>query len=126
MDNFITTAKNDKIVSGDDEFYTNTGQEDFLDENNNPITKENNDTVFAKKIFRDNGSYRLMIKCDSSSRPVDPNNQLGNQKDSYSSAYRQDSKFIMVNQKAFDYYISFLKTGVHKCSITNQILYKIK
>ncbi len=112
MDDFITTAKNDKIVSGDDEFYTTTGQEDFLDENNNPRTKENNDTVFAKKIFRDNGSYRLMIKCDSSSKPIDPNNQLGNEQDSYSSAYRQGSKFIMVNQKAFDYYISFLKTGV--------------
>ena len=109
MNDYITQAK-DKTQTDSfiDEYYTYTGKEDFIDDNNNLRRNQNDEAVAAKKIYRDKNRYKLMIKCDRHGKPFDPNDQLSYNRtvDSYKSGY----KFIEVNIKAFNHYINFLKT----------------
>ena len=105
----ITTAKQDIKEQKNHEYYVFLGNEDFVDENNNLRSNIDDDRVLAKKIYRDDGSYKLMIKCDSRSKPFNPDNKFkaGNQTvASYQNGYR----FYTVNEKAFEYYLRFLQT----------------
>lgn len=109
MDDIFTFAKTKQTVHTNDEFYTYIGEEDYIDEQNNPRLHNDNDKTLAKKICRDNGSYKLMIKCDSYNKPCDPTNPIGPTNRTVSS-YKNGYKFISVNNKAFEYYIRFLQT----------------
>lgn len=108
MSNIFTTAKQ-KIKPKDDEYYVYLGDEDFVDDNNNLRSKQDDNKVLAKKIYRDNGGYKLMIKCDSYNKPFDPDNQIQSANKTVAS-YKNGHKFITVGQKAFDHYLMFLQT----------------
>lgn len=109
MDNIFTTAKQDFIQHKDNEYYVYVGQEDFIDEHNYCRANKENDSVLAKKIYRDDGTQKLMIKCDMNNKPIDPDNQLNSSNRTVSS-YRSGVKFVSVGQKAFEYYLKFLQT----------------
>ena len=108
MSDFFTNAKTDNPIKLNNEYYVLLGNEDFVDENNNLRSTEDCEKVLAKKIYRDNGSQKLMIKCDSYNRPLNPENQITSNKTV--SSYKSGYKFINVSQKAFEYYIKFLQT----------------
>lgn len=114
MDEFIVPAKkkHPKKINPSEELYTIIGKEDYIDKNNNPRLKQTNDTVLAKKLYRDNGSYKLMIMCNAQNKPMDPNNELGETNSTVGLSYRHKKRFVTVNQKAFEHYLSFLRTGV--------------
>lgn len=96
-----------------EEFFTLMGSEDFMDDNNNPrVTKETNDKVYAKRILRDDGSYRYSIRLSSSGKlfnPLSIYDNTGN-KNFIERICRSSDKFRNVNGQAFDLYLSFLKT----------------
>jgi hypothetical protein len=115
MNNFIHSAKNaslDNIQNGD-EFYCMKGQEDFLDSNNNPrCNSENSDNVLAKKIVRDGGAVKYTIKLDNNGKIFNPMSIYGETKISsfLDRVCRSQNKYKEVNLKAFNMYLSFLKT----------------
>ena len=111
MDEYIVSAKRetkeDQIQQN--QFYTYAGKEQFVDKNNNLRRKHDDVHVAAKKIYRDDLSYKLMIRCDKYGKPFDPNNQISHiSRTSFS--YKDGYKFIEVSQKAFDNYIKYLNT----------------
>jgi len=115
MDNFIYSPKNmslDNIQSGN-EFYCIRGEEDFIDSNNNPrCNSENNDKVLAKKIVRDDGIIKYTIKLDNNGKIFNPMSIYGATKISsfLDRVCRAQNKYKEVNLKAFNMYLSFLKT----------------
>lgn len=96
-----------------EEFFTLMGNEDFIDDNNNPrINSENSDSVYAKKILRDDGSYRYSIRLATSGKLFNPLSIYDNKNDKnfIERICRSSEKFRNVNGRAFDLYLSFLKT----------------
>jgi hypothetical protein len=95
------------------ELYTLYDNQDYIDQNNNPRSKTDNDRVLAKKITRDDGSIKYMIKRDGSGRLYNPISIYA-QNQSRSSTFLdktcKDFKFRTVNMKIFEYYINFLRT----------------
>lgn len=108
MNDIFTTAKQ-TIKLQDNEYYVYSGNEDFVDDNNNLRSKTDDSRVLAKKIYRDNGGHKLMIKCDSYNKPIDPDNQMTSANRTVAS-YKDGYKFITVGQKAFEHYLMFLQT----------------
>jgi hypothetical protein len=97
----------------EEEFFTLYGQEDFLDNDNNPrCNSVTSDKVFAKRSFRNDGSTKYSIKLDNNGKIYNPTSIYGNAKTSsfLDRVCRSQNKFKEVNQKAFDMYIKFLKT----------------
>ena len=108
MDNCFIQAKTKDESLTQNEYYTSIGLQDFVDNNNYFRLNNDGDKTMAKKIYRDNGSYKLMIKCDSYNKPCDPSHPLKTNKQTLS--YKNGYKFMTVNNKAFDYYLKFLQT----------------
>jgi hypothetical protein len=95
-------------------FFTFLGEHDFLDEQKNPrSTTEENEKTLAKLIIREDKSKKFMIKVDYSHKPFNPISIYGN-KQAYKKMdkTRPESKFISVNQEAFNNYINFLRTRI--------------
>jgi hypothetical protein len=109
MDNIFTTAKTQNSKQKTNEYYVYVGNEDFIDENNNLRSETDDNRVLAKKIYRDNGSSKLMIKCDSYNKPFNPDNQMESANRTIAS-YTQGAKFVTVSDKAFEHYLKFLQT----------------
>jgi hypothetical protein len=114
MNDFIhspkTTSTNESVV---DEFYCVRGQEDFLDSNNNPrCNNENSNNVLAKKIVRDDGAIKYSLKLDNNGKIFNPISIYGSTKISsfLDRVCRSQNKYKEVNLKAFNMYLSFLKT----------------
>ena len=112
MDNIFTTAKTETNQQQANEYYVYSGNEDFIDENNNLRSNTDDDRVLAKKIYRDNGSSKLMIKCDSYNKPFNPDNQMTSANKTVAS-YKSGHRFITVGHKAFEHYLKFLQTKNH-------------
>lgn len=96
-----------------EEFFTLLGSEDFLDDNNNPrIKNETSNSVYAKKILRDDGSYRYSIRLSASGKLFNPLSIYDNKNDKnfIERICRSSDKFRNVNGRAFELYLSFLKT----------------
>ena len=109
MDEIFTSAKQKRPIKTDNEFYTYIGEEDYIDDHHNPRLHADDDRTLAKKIFRDDGSYKLMIKCDSYNKPCDPTNPVHPTNKTVTS-YKRGYKFNSVNNKSFEYYVKFLQT----------------
>jgi hypothetical protein len=110
MSDFIFNPKKNE-ANPLDEFYSFIDNSSFIDEKNNPRVEENSEHVLAKKIYRSDSSYRLMIKVNTDHKPYNPISTYGKEKSSsFLDAIARSDKFIQVNQKAFDYYIKFLKS----------------
>jgi hypothetical protein len=106
-EDFIFKLKRNNEELATVEYYTFIGHEDFIDDDNYPrIKKEEDNRILAKKKIRENGSTRYSIKLDSSTRKLfnpimyDINSKLENVKPVFKS----------VNSKTFNLYINFLKT----------------
>lgn len=96
-----------------EEFFTVIGEEDFVDDNNCPRVKDqDSNKVYAKRILRDNGSYRYSIRLGSSGKLHNPLSIYDNKTDInfIERVCRSSDKFRNVNGKAFDLYLNFLKT----------------
>lgn len=108
-------AKKDSVYQADEavELYTLFDNHDYVDNNNNPRSKRDDNRVLAKKIIRDDGSIKYMIKRDGSGKLYNPISIYGDNP-SRSSTFLdktcKDFKFRTVNMKIFEYYVSFLKT----------------
>lgn len=96
-----------------EEFFTLVGKEEFIDDNNNPrLTNENNTDIYAKRILRDDGSYRYSIRLSDSGKLFNPLSIYDDKKNKnfIERVCRSSDKFRNVNGQAFDLYLSFLKT----------------
>lgn len=113
MDNsFIFTRQTDSAEQA--KFFTFIGEHDFLDEQKNPrSTTEENEKTLAKLIIREDNSKKFMIKVDATYKPYNPISIYGN-KQAYKKMdkTRPESKFISVNQEAFNNYVNFLRTRI--------------
>lgn len=111
MSDFIYTNQN-MLINNENEFYCISGDEDFKDLKNNPRIKvENDKKVVAKKIYREDGSVRYSIKCDSG-KFVNPISIYGSKQDNtfLDRICRSNEKFKEVNLKVFEMYLKFLRT----------------
>jgi hypothetical protein len=96
-----------------DQFYSIIGSEDYLDENNCPAIKLENDTrVLAKKTLRKDGSIKYSIKLTNGGKMQNPLSIYGTKKDNnfLDRKCRSNNSFKEVSYKVFDLYMNFLKT----------------
>jgi hypothetical protein len=115
MDNFIFEAKPnmEEINNSRNEFYCVAGSEEFLDDQLNPrVKKEEDSRVLAKKIYRDDGTYRLSIKLSNTGKIYNPLSIFGleNKSTFLDRVCRSNNRFKEVNMKAFSFYLNFLRT----------------
>lgn len=117
MDDYIFKPKsiyNDDQNDQQDivEFYTLSGQEDYIDSRANPRLNSDGDNVFAKRLFRSNGVAKHSIRLDTNNKLFNPVSIYGktNTKNFLERVCRSDNKFTEVNAKTFEMYIQFLKT----------------
>lgn len=115
MNDFIYSSKTNKPSVKEEQnlYFSLKDYADFIDDDNNPrINNENSDKVLAKKILRNDGSYRLHIKLDNNGKLYNPISIYGETKQSsfLDRVCRSQNKFKEVNDKAFNMYLSFLKT----------------
>jgi hypothetical protein len=115
MEKFIfeQNRTNTKKVETREEFFTVLGNEDFLDDNSNPrITEENNNKVYAKRILRDDGSYRYSIRLATSGKLYNPLSIYDNKENKkfLETISRNQNAFREVNYTSFHLYLRFLKT----------------
>lgn len=96
------------------EYYTIIGQEDFIDQDNNPrCDTEDSDKILAKKIYKDNSFYKYSIKIDNNGKIYNPLSIYGDVKQTsfLDRIYcRSQNKYRDVNYKTFQLYLQFLKT----------------
>lgn len=111
--NSIYTNDNtkEKVDSFGTDFYTLIGEEEFLADDYprryNPDLK-----VYAKKSQKRDGSFKFMIRTNNNGKLFDPTSVYGKEK--YSTfldrVCKSNDKFRTVNEKAFNWYIKFLRT----------------
>lgn len=114
---FLFTGTNkyssDLQIEKKDKFYSIMGSEDYIDENNCPAIKsENDDRVLAKKTLRKDGSIKYSIKLTSGGKMKNPLSIYGTKKDTnfLDRTCRSNNSFKEVSYKVFDLYMNFLKT----------------
>jgi hypothetical protein len=118
MSDFIYSSKknpqnNNKSQDPENQHFCLKDHAEFIDSDNNPrVDNENSDKVLAKKIIRDDSTYRFYIKLDNQGKLYNPLSIYGETKQSsfLDRVCRSQNKFKEVNEKAFNMYLSFLKT----------------
>lgn len=106
-----TTHKEHNL--GNEEFFTISGEEDFIDSSGSPrLEKDLAEKVYAKKIIRKDNSYKYLIKLSNNSKLFNPLSIYGIEQDKsfLNRVCRSNKKFKEVNQKAFEWYLKFLRT----------------
>lgn len=113
--NFIYSDPNKPSnIDNIDMYYGLIEDYDFIDSDNNPRIKVENDSrVLAKIKFRANGTQKFLVKIDNAKKLYNPSSQLSENKqrtllDQYSGS---QNNFKEVSQKVFDLYITFLRTS---------------
>jgi len=113
MSNFIFRST-EKVGNAEslDEFYTMIGNEDFLDDDNNPRLNKDNDKTLAKKLFTDQNKPRYLIKINTDGKFHDPFNLHSKPKlqSNFLDRTCKEPKFKSVTNKVFEMYVKFLKT----------------
>lgn len=109
MSEFIFEQNAKKTVATT-ELYCVVGLEDFLDNDNNPRT-ENQNTTLAKKVIRDDGSIRYSVRLAKDGRLYNPLSVYGEEK-KYTLYENNPNavRFKDVNFRCFGHYLNFLKT----------------
>ena len=76
------------------------------------INKKLDDKVYAKKIQRKDGSYKLSIRTGADGKLYNPMSIYGKEKSStlLDNVCKSNDKFKTVNEKTFTWYTQFLKT----------------
>jgi len=99
--------------SGENEYYSLVDTGDFVDTNNNSrVLEKNINKAIAKKLIREDGSVRYLVKINNAGKLYNPISIYGQEKPNtfLDKVCKTDSKFKDVNAKAFNLYISFLTT----------------
>lgn len=97
-----------------DMYYGLVEDYDFVDDQNNPRIKiENDNRVLAKIKVRDNGTEKFLIKTDNNKKLFNPSAQLSDNKQrKLLNQYVADqSDFKEVSRNVFDLYLIFLRTS---------------
>ena len=96
----------------DYEYFTILGDHDFLDDNNRPRSKDENNKVVAKTITTEDKPARYYIKVGTYGKIYNPIGLFseGNNTKFLSKIGRKEFEFKEVNQKVFDLYVNFLST----------------
>ena len=117
MDDFIykpTSTFTAKTSDKEDasEFFTLSGLEDSLDDQECPKVNSESKKIFAKKTTRKNGSIKYSIRLNSGGKLSNPASIYGQEKDLtfLDRICRSNDRFKEVNKKVFDLYMEFLKT----------------
>jgi len=103
---------NKEEPKNNNQFFAFIDDHDFVDKENNPRSNnEFDEKTLAKIIARENGTLKYMIKVDHLYKPFNPVSIYGN-KNAYRGMdqTRPSAKFIGVNVRAFNAYVSFLRT----------------
>lgn len=95
-----------------DEFYGNSEDYDYLDASNNPRLNEDSNRTLAKKLIRDDGTYKYLVKTNASKKFYNPLSMYGKSEigSTFLDKTCKDFKFKAVSQKIFDSYVNFLRT----------------
>lgn len=116
MSNFIFNndsiyTKNNLDSENQELFYTLSGLEEFVDEEQFPRSTSE-DNTFAKKILRKNGTPKHMIRLASNGKLFNPVSIYGMEENKtfLDRICRSNKKFKEVNTKVFDLYIKFLQS----------------
>lgn len=94
------------------EYFTMLGDHDFVDDQDRPRAKTENNVVVAKTSTVDNHPTRFFIKVGTYGKIFNPIGMYSEGKNSkfLSKIGRKEFEFKEVNQKIFDLYINFLST----------------
>lgn len=110
-DDFIMNPKAKELA--ENEYYVLTEAGDFIDSNKNTrVLEKNIHKALAKKIIRDDGSIRYLVKINNTGKLYNPVSIYGQEKTNtfLDKVCKTESKFRDVNAKAFDLYVNFLNT----------------
>lgn len=113
-ESFIYNQVSKKKTTKENLYYSQIGFQDFVDNENNPRIKEENDQrVLAKIKYKDNTQPKYLIKLDHNKNLLNPtiqNTSKGKNKTIDLFLPNNDS-FKEVSRKVFDFYLSFLRTS---------------
>jgi hypothetical protein len=94
--------------------YTISGFESETDENGVPLItdQKNDDKVFAKKIIKQNGSTKYLIRFNKDGKMYNPASMYDDKKNTFflDNITRSSKEFKEVSYRVFDMYVKFLKT----------------
>tara|TARA_Y100000004_G_scaffold158555_1_gene184911 strand:+ start:83 stop:475 length:393 start_codon:yes stop_codon:yes gene_type:complete len=93
------------------EFFTLSGDEEFVLQET-PRRHKADDQVYAKRIQRKDGTYKLSIRTASDGKLYNPMSIYGEEKKStlLDNVCKSNEKFRTVNPKTFDLYVQFLSS----------------
>jgi len=105
----INPSKIDPV--SDRNYYTVLGKHDFLDENNNPRTKNEKNAYAYSKINNDS-DIQYFVKVGLYGKIFNPIGLYSEGKANkfLSKVGKNEFSFTRVNQKVFDMYVNFLRT----------------
>jgi hypothetical protein len=112
MDNFIFEHQPNKKDILDIEYYTISGQEEFIDNNGFPRLSSDIEKAVAKKTIKNGAPPKYSIKIGINNKLSNPISIYGKEKQSafLDSVCRANNRFVDVNLKTFELYLNFLKT----------------
>jgi hypothetical protein len=111
VNNFIFSSNKKTTDAPTSQYYTLIGQEDFIDDDNNPrIEKDNDNRVLAKKTVQNKLKY--LIKLDNAGKFYNPLSPISSIKPIkiLQTISISDSRFKEVNQTVFNMYLNFLRS----------------
>jgi len=94
------------------EYYTIIGDQDYIDEDNNPRLEKDTEKTLAKKIIGENNKAKFLIKMNSDGKFHNPTNIHSKQKltSGFLDKKCKSPKFKNVTFSVFNMYMKFLKT----------------
>lgn len=115
MDDFIYKQKPETAIDNlqDDAYYCLADSGDFIDEENQPRCKKEEDKrVCAKKVTRADGTIKYLIKLSEDRKLYNPVSIYDNKENTnfLASISRNKNIFKEVNYRSFNMYLRFLKT----------------
>lgn len=110
MSDFIFTIDQNKKETTDYKFYCLIGDEDFVDDNGNPMLHTDSGKVLAKKITKTNSPTQYFVRLSTNNKLYNPISQLGEDKSSsiVDNTCRPTNRFIPVSPAVFEFYLQFL------------------
>jgi hypothetical protein len=108
----FTQNHSEKSEANNDRFFCLLEDKDFIDDQNNPRSKTEDNKVLAKIKYKPNGIAKYLIRIDDTKKLFNPTLDLPETKNIklLHSIGQEKIIFKEVNKKAFDFYLMFLKT----------------
>jgi len=107
----IYNTKHEEDDSFETQMYTVAGEHDIFIENM-PARQKDDHKVYAKKIQKQDGSYKYMIRTAKDGKFFNPVSMYGEEKATtfLDSVCKSNDKFRTVSEKTFQWYLKFLST----------------